>query len=98
MVVMRRGDGVELRFDGIGAPPAGREHTLFMMTDLLFKPRKWLTAKTGTPLTQNVAPLPFHGMGHYPPAKPFPNDPSHQAWQRDYQTRVYVEGDPRWGK
>ncbi len=98
MVVMRRGDGVELRFDGITAAPAGKEHTLFMMTDLLFKPRKWLTAKAGTPLTQNVAPLPFHGMGHYPPDKPFPSDASHEAWQKDYETRVYLEGDPRWGK
>ncbi len=98
MVVMRRGDGVELRFDGIAKAAAGKELTVFMMTDLLFKPRKWLTAATGTPLTQNVEPLPYHGMGHYPPAKPFPQDAAHQAWQSQYETRVYKEGDPRWGK
>ncbi|CAN5356343.1 hypothetical protein BH09MYX1_BH09MYX1_36900 [soil metagenome] len=98
MVIMRRGDGVELRFDGIAPATTGKEVTVFMMTDLLFKPRKWLTAKVGTPLTQNVEPLPYHGMGIYPPPRPFPNDAAHAAWRAQYETRTYLPGDPRWGK
>ena len=98
MVVMRRGDGVELRFDGIARPAAGKELAVFMMTDLLFKPRKWLTARTGTPMTENVEPLPYHGMGHYPPDKPFPSDAAHQGWRDQYETRTYQKGDPRWGR
>jgi hypothetical protein len=98
MVVMRRGDGVTMRFEGIPRAQQGHELTVFMMTDLVFKPRKWLTSKEATPLTENVEPLPHHTMGFYPSTVPFPNDEAHQAWRRDYETRTYEKGDPRWGR
>ena len=97
MIVMRRGDGVEMRFDGIVRAAPGRETTVFMMTDLVFKPRKWLTDAHATTLTENVEPLPFHGMGRYPPSASFPNDTAHKSWLDQYQTRVYMKGDTRWG-
>ncbi len=68
-----------------------------MMTDLVFKPRKWLTDAHATTLTENVEPLPFHGMGRYPPSASFPNDTAHKSWLDQYQTRVYMKGDTRWG-
>ncbi len=98
MVVMRRGDGVTMRFNDVPRASAGHELTAFLMTDLVFKPRKWLTSSEATPMTENVEPLPYHGMGFYPPTTSFPSDAAHQLWRADYQTRVYERGDPRWGR
>ncbi len=95
-VVMRRGDGVELRFVGVPKATPGQEVTLFLETDLLFKPRE-LLGETAESL-QQVEPLPYHGMGHYPPREPFPSDDAHVKWQAAYETRVYERGDTRWGK
>jgi hypothetical protein len=96
MVVMRRGDGVELRFAGVPSARPGEEVSLFLETDLLFKPR--VLFGVGTKEMEEVLPLPYHGMGHYPPNAPFPRDPAHDAWQAKYETRVYERGDTRWGE
>ncbi len=96
MVVMRRGDGVELRFVGVPSARPGEEVSLFLETDLLFKPR--VLFGVGTKEMEEVLPLPYHGMGHYPPNAPFPRDPAHDAWQAKYETRVYERGDTRWGE
>jgi hypothetical protein len=97
MVVMRRGDGVELRFEGVRAPRAGALVTVMLETDLVFKPRTWLGEKRGTVVSERVEPMPYHGMSHYPPAKPFPDDEAHRAYMREWQTRSYEPGDTRWG-
>jgi hypothetical protein len=97
MVVMRRGDAVEMRFDGIAKPAAGNELTLLLETDLLFKPRTWLGEKTHVRFTEEVDPMPYHGMGHYPPRGQFPNDAARSSYIREWQTRAYTRGDPRWG-
>jgi hypothetical protein len=94
-VVMRRGDSVEMSFVGVPKAAPGKEVTVFMKTDLLFKPRDLLGA-TSEALHQ-VLPLPFHGMGHYPPPTPFPSDDAHVKWMSTYETRVYLPGDRRWG-
>ncbi len=97
MVVMRRGDAVEMRFDGLAKPTGTNELTLLLETDLLFKPRTWLGEKTNVRFTEEVEPMPYHGMAHYPPRGPLPSDAAHRAYVRDWQTRTYDRGDPRWG-
>jgi hypothetical protein len=99
MVVMRRGDGVELVFDGIPKPAAGRMQTYFLRADILFKPRRCVGCDEGMTITQNVEPMPFHGMERYPYAAPkhFPDDEAHRRYLDEYNTREYKEGDPRWG-
>ena len=98
MVIMRRGDGVTMHFQGIPAAAHGLEQTVFLETDLLFKPRRWIEDSAPSTLTENVEPLPYHGMGKYPPPAPFPDDDAHRSYVKDDLTRVYEKGDPRWGK
>jgi hypothetical protein len=98
MVVMRRGDAVEMRFDGIAKPTGSNELTLLLETDLLFKPRTWLGDKTNVRFTEEVEPMPYHGMAHYPPRGHFPSDAEHRAYMHTWQTRIYERGDPRWGE
>ncbi len=95
MVVMRRGDGVALSFKGVPKPAAGNEVSVLLSTDLVFKPHRMMGADG--PGLDEVEPLPFHGMGQYPPAAPFPADSAHKAWLAKYQTREYKRGDTRWG-
>jgi hypothetical protein len=95
MVVMRRGDGVELRFAGVPRATPGHEVTVFLETDLLFKPHEMFGETS--PILEEVEPLPYHGMGHYPPPAPFPSDEPHREWRATYETRVYERGDTRWG-
>jgi hypothetical protein len=100
MVVMRRGDGIELAFDGIPRPAPGRVHTYFLRADVVFKPRRCVGCERAMPITDHVEPMPFHGMGHYPYAAPkhFPDDEAHRRYLDEYNTREYREGDPRWGE
>jgi hypothetical protein len=65
MVVMRQGDVVSLRFEDVPDAPPGSETTLFLATNLVYKPRIVAGAKAATELTENVAPLPRRGMGRY---------------------------------
>jgi List-Bact-rpt repeat protein len=96
LVVMRRGDGVELRFVGVPKAARGNLVTVFLKTDLLFKPHRFFGEVS--PELEEVEPLPYHGMGHYPPSAPFPADKAHTEWNRKYETRAYEKGDTRWGR
>jgi hypothetical protein len=95
MVVMRRGDGVEFQFVGVPEAAPGNEVTVLLKTDLLFKPRTFLGESA--PALDEVEPLPYHGMGHYPPPAPFPADKAHAKWRAAFETREYKRGDTRWG-
>lgn len=97
MVVMRRGDGITLRFEGLGKRDPARV-AYFLRAELLFKSHKWLESKRATALTENVEPLPLHGMGFYPPSPgAFERDEARARYEEEYETREYVKGDPRWG-
>lgn len=65
VVVMRQGDVVSLRFDHVPAPPPGFETTLFLRTNLVYKPRIAAGAAGPTKLTAHVGPMPRHHMGRY---------------------------------
>jgi hypothetical protein len=65
MVVMRQGDVVSLRFEDVPDAPPGCETTLFLATNLLYKPRVVAGSKSPTELTESVAPIPRRHMGRY---------------------------------
>jgi hypothetical protein len=65
MVVMRQGDVVSLRFEHVPEAPPGFETTLFLHTNLVYKPRIVPGADRPTELTENVAPMPRRRMGRY---------------------------------
>ena len=46
-------------------------------------------ADANTAYSQNVDPLPFHGMSQYPyaAAERFPDDPAHRLYREQYNTR-----------
>jgi hypothetical protein len=95
LVVMRRGDGVELFFDGI-APPSGDEQlTLLLEVEALYKPRTWIEDGRTTAVMETAEPLPYHGMLRYPPTRPKPVDDARAAYLRDWQTRGYERRSPR---
>jgi hypothetical protein len=100
LVVMRTGDVVDLSFERIPAPKAGRSQSLFLRTELLFKPLKCVGCSGPTDISQNVLPLPFHGMTKYPYSgdEHYPTDAAHQRFLGEYLSREYQPGDTRWGR
>lgn len=86
LVIMGSGDEMLLRFDAaaLPPPPAGWSRDFLLKVDGWAKDRDPNTAFSTT-----VEPLPFHAMSRYPyPAgEHFPDDPAHQAWRREYNTR-----------
>jgi hypothetical protein len=99
LAVFRLGDGVELSFEDLPPAPPGLEHTYFLAADLVYKPRVCAGCPGPTPLSEWVEPLPWHGMGHYPPpdGRAFPDDPAHRDYLRVWNTRLYLPGEDRWG-
>ncbi|MFO0762030.1 MAG: hypothetical protein U0359_36660, partial [Byssovorax sp.] len=99
LVVMRKGDAIDLAFDHVPAVKAGRAQTLFLRTELLFKPTVCVDCDSPTEISNQVLPLPFHGMSRYPYTgdERFPSDAAHEAVLRAYNTREYKRGDTRWG-
>ncbi len=87
---MRRGDAVELDFDGIRGDTSGPSaRSLFLHTDLVFKPRT-LPGAGATDLTTQVGPLPYHGMTRYGAGASgaYPIDEAHRRYYATYNTRV----------
>jgi hypothetical protein len=97
-VIMRRGDSVVLEFAGIRDTPAGRSRSLFLHTDLVFKPRT-LPGAAATGLSNQVGPLPFHGMARYGNGAQgrYPLDAAHRRYLAEYNTRAYGPRDTAWG-
>lgn len=85
-VIMGSGDCLTLRFDANEAPPLPEGWT----RDYLLYLDGW--AKDRDPNSHEalfVEPLPFHGMSGYPYGEDesFPDDPEHEAWRREWNTR-----------
>jgi len=86
MVLMGSGDEVRLQFSARELPPlpGGWKRDYLLLVDGWAK-----DADANTAFSQTVLPLPFHGMSSYPyPAgEHYPDDPAHQSYQREYNTR-----------
>jgi tetratricopeptide (TPR) repeat protein len=90
LVVMGSGDMLSLRFDGEQLPPLRTG----WQRDYLLRVEGWAKDRdANTAYSQNVAPLPFHGMSRYPyPASEhYPDDALHRAYVKNYLTRPALE-------
>ncbi|HEV7993553.1 MAG TPA: FG-GAP-like repeat-containing protein [Gemmatimonadaceae bacterium] len=86
-IVMKPGDETTIQFDASSAArvPAGWKRDFLLYTDGWIKDSDLNTAFGTT-----VGPLPYHGVKSYPyaPGDAYPTDPGHQAYLREYNTRV----------
>lgn len=86
LVVMGSGDELQLWYDATGTPalPQGWVRDFLLLVDGWAK-----DADANTAFSQNVEPLPFHGMSRYPyPAsETYPPDTIHQRYRETYNTR-----------
>jgi hypothetical protein len=98
MVVMRRGDGVELSFAGVGTAGEGHELSLWLRTELVYKPRVLPGQHEANSFTDRVEPMPHRGMGHYAEGAPARTDIAYQAYLRTWNTREYLPGSTQWGE
>lgn len=96
--ILRRGDAVVFEFDGVREPAVGMARSLFLHTDLVFKPRT-LPGAVGTDRTTQVGPLPYHGMQRYGAGAigAYPMDDAHRRYLAEYNTRSYGPRDRHWG-
>ena len=86
LIVMGSGDELQLWYKAVGLPPLAPG----WVRDFLLLVDGWAKdADANTAFSQNVEPLPFHGMSRYPyPAsEAFPQDVSHRAYRETYNTR-----------
>lgn len=86
LVIMGSGDELRLRFQASVLPPPRSGWT----RDFLLKVDGWAKDRDpNTAYSATVEPLPFHAMSRYPyPANEhFPNDPAHERYRREYNTR-----------
>ncbi len=88
MAVMDRGDGVELCFEGIEPPAPGAEQSLFLIAELLYKPRLVVGEPAQPALSQSVEPLPYARQ----PAPYAPDEVSHRRYLHSYQQRRPGQG------
>jgi tetratricopeptide (TPR) repeat protein len=86
MAIIGSGDEIRLRFSARELPPlpAGWKRDFLLLVDGWAK-----DADANTAFSQTVLPLPFHAMSSYPyPAgERYPQDPAHQDYLREYNTR-----------
>jgi tetratricopeptide (TPR) repeat protein len=86
LVVMGSGDELQLWYDAAGLPgvPQGWVRDFLLLVDGWAK-----DADANTAFSQNVEPLPFHGMSSYPyPAREdFPQDEIHRRYRQAYNIR-----------
>lgn len=80
--IMRQGDKVDLVFPTPGELPAGFSRGFLLRSDLYYK---------SLVISNQVEPLPFHGMSNYPyPAtESYPTDADHLQYLQQYNTRRY---------
>jgi hypothetical protein len=98
VVVMRRGDGIDLSFRGIAPAAPGAVLSLFLTTELVYKPRVMPGAMQPSAISQRVLPLPHRGMAHYADDAPQRDDAAYLAYRRTWNTRVYEAGSRCWGE
>jgi hypothetical protein len=90
VVVMRQGDVVSLRFENVPVAPPGFETSLFLRTNLVYKPRIAAGATAPTALTQNVEPMPCRQMGRYTVDAAGRDDAEYLEYLARWNTREYV--------
>lgn len=92
-VIMGPGDEATIQFDASSAStlPPGWKRDFLLYTDGWIKDSDLNTAFGTT-----VNPLPFHGVKAYPygPGEAYPNDPHHQRYLREYNTRIVKGSAP----
>lgn len=84
-VIFGRAEEIVLGFKALPDPPAGRTRSFILKSDGYCKDMDLYTAHPTT-----VGPLPFHGMTTfpYPPSERFPTSEAHEAYRREWNTRV----------
>jgi hypothetical protein len=90
VVVMRQGDVVSLRFENVPAAPPGFETSLFLRTNLVYKPRIAAGASEPTALTENVEPMPCRQMGRYTADAATRDDAEYVEYLARWNTREYA--------
>jgi hypothetical protein len=91
-IIAGPGEEIRIEFDARRAPPtAGWTRDYVFITDGWTK-----DTDPNTVTSQQVGPLPFHGMKKYPygPEEHFPSTPTHRRWQAIFNTRR-VDSSPR---
>jgi hypothetical protein len=98
LVVMRRGDGIELGFDDVPPPDAGMAQTFLLRVELVYKPRVGVDFGPVRGWTDQVMPLPLRDMGTYRPGSESPLARSEliRRYLAEYNTRCYERGDTHW--
>ena len=93
MVIMGSGDELALEFPARSLPalPEGWSRDFLLLVDGWAK-----DADANTAFSQNVLPLPFHGMSGYPyrTNEHFPNDPEHAQYRARLSHATGVAFDP----
>ena len=86
------GEGVTLEFDSAGLPPlpSGWKRDYFFYADGYEKDMDFYAAE---PLT--VEPLPFRGMGVYPPTRPYQDTDASLGYRLDDNSRFVSSPDPQ---
>jgi hypothetical protein len=85
MVVMGSGDELLLEYPArLPSLPEGWSRDFLLLVDGWAK-----DADANTAYSENVFPLPFHGMSAYPykPSEHFPDDPAHAQYVKEFLTR-----------
>jgi len=85
-VIMGSGDEVSIEYDATQLPELPKGWT----RDFILKVDGWAKdADANTAYSENVSPLPFHGMSSYPykSNEHFPQDKQHADYVREYLTR-----------
>ncbi len=86
LVVMSTGDEITVQFDGRNLPPPkpGWKRDFLLYTAGYAK-----DGEPNTAYSRVVGPLPFREMSKYPYAPPehYPDDPEHQNYLREFETR-----------
>ena len=100
LVVMRRGDGLELAFADVPPPAAGLEQTFFLRVELVYKPRVGVDFGPRRGWTDQVEPLPLRDMVVYLPGRESAQAHSEPIarYLDEYNTRRYEPSDPHWGE
>lgn len=98
VVVMRRGDAIDVRFDGIEPATEGAVLSLLLHTELVYKPRVMPGASQPSALSQRAEPLPHRSMGHYADDASQRRDAAYMAYRRSWNTRVYEASSTCWGE
>jgi hypothetical protein len=89
VVVMRQGDVVSLFFENVPMAPPGFETSVFLRTNLVYKPRIAAGATAPTALTENVAPMPCRQMQRYNESAVARDDAEYLEYMARWNTREY---------